>query len=182
MSDLRDLIGDDVDPEELDRLQRVHTLLEQAGPPPSLSPGLARPPASGGDVITFPRRYRPLAAVAAVAAAAVLFTVGYVVGNTGPSAEFTVTMSGSGGASGSIEIYAKDHAGNWPMRLHVDGLAEGKYALWLTRGGRLAEPCGSFAVASGRANDVPLNAPYKLRSFDGWVVVPSGSRQPVLRT
>ena len=43
MSDLRDLIGDDVDPEELNRLQRVHTLLEQAGPPPSLSPSLARP-------------------------------------------------------------------------------------------------------------------------------------------
>jgi hypothetical protein len=181
MTDLRDLIGDDVDPEELERLQRVHTLLEQAGPPPSLSPGLARPPASGADVIAFPRRYRPLAAVAAVAAAAVLFTVGYLVGDSGPSTEFTVAMSGSGGASGSLEIYAKDHAGNWPMRLHVAGLAEGRYALWLTRGGRLAEPCGSFAVSSGGAT-VPLNAPYKLRSFDGWVVVPSGSRQPVLTT
>jgi len=180
MSDVRDLVGD-VDPEELDRLQRVHTLLEQAGPPPSLSPDLARPKAPSAEVIAFPRRYRPLAAVAAVAAAAVLFTVGYLVGNTGPSTEFTVAMSGSGGASGSIEIYAKDHAGNWPMRLHVVGLAEGKYALWLTRGGRLAEPCGSCAVASGRAN-VPLNAPYKLRSFDGWVVVPAGSKQPVLTT
>jgi hypothetical protein len=29
---------------------------------------------------------------------------------------------------------------------------------------------------------VPLNAPYKLSSFDGWVVVPAGSRQPVLTT
>jgi hypothetical protein len=181
MTDLRDLIGDDVDPEELERLQRVHMLLEQAGPPPSLSAGLAPPSAPGGDVIRFPRRYRPLAAVAAVAAAAVLFTVGYLVGDSGPSTEFTVAMSGSGGASGSLEIYAKDHAGNWPMRLHVDGLAEGRYALWLTRGGRLAEPCGSFAVSSGTAN-VPLNAPYKLRSFDGWVVVPSGSRQPALTT
>lgn len=180
MSDVRDLVGD-VDPEELERLQRVHTLLEQAGPPPSLSPDLALPKAPSAEVIAFPRRYRPLAAVAAVAAAAVLFTVGYLVGNTGPSTEFTVAMSGSGGASGSLEIYAKDHAGNWPMRLHVVGLAEGKYALWLTRGGRLAEPCGSFAVASGRAN-VPLNAPYKLRSFDGWVVVPAGSTQPVLTT
>ena len=181
MSDVRDLVGDVDHPEELDRLQRVHTLLEQAGPPPSLSSDLARPSAPSAKVIAFPRRYRPIAAVAAVAAAAVLFTVGYLVGNTGPSTEFTVAMSGSGGASGSLEIYAKDHAGNWPMRLHVVGLAEGKYALWLTRGGRLAEPCGSFAVASGRAN-VPLNAPYKLRSFDGWVVVPAGSKQPVLTT
>jgi len=181
MTDLRDLIDDDVDPEELERLQRVHTLLEQAGPPPSLSPGLARPPASGGDVIAFPRRYRPFAAVAAVAAAAVLFTVGYLVGDSGPSTEFTVTMTGSGGASASLEIYTKDHAGNWPMRLHVDGLADGRYALWLTRGGRLAEPCGSFAISTGTAN-VALNAPYKLRSFDGWVVVPSGGRQRVLTT
>jgi hypothetical protein len=181
MRDLRDLIGDDVDPDELERLQRVHTLLEQAGPPPSLSPGLARPPAPGGDVIAFPRRYRPLAAVAAVAAPPGRFAIGDGVGNSGPSSEFTVAMSGSGGASGSLVIYAKDHAGNWPMRLRVSGLATGRYALWLTRGGKLAEPCGTFAVESGRAN-VPLTAPYKLRSFDGWVVVPSGSRQPVLTT
>jgi len=180
MSDVRDLV-DDVDPEELERLQRVHTLLEQAGPPPSLSPDLARPPARAADVIPFPRRYRPLAAVAAVAAAAVLFAVGYVVGNSGPSAELTLAMNGAGDASGMLEIYEKDHAGNWPMQLRVAGLAEGRYALWLTRNGKLAEPCGTFAVASGNTR-VPLNAPYKLRSFDGWVVVPAGSRQPVLTT
>ena len=180
MSDVRDLVGD-LEPEELDRLQRVHTLLEQAGPPPSLSPGVARPPAPGADVIAFPRRYRPLAAVAAVAAAAALFLVGYLVGGSGPSAEFTVAMTGTDGASGTLLVYAKDGAGNWPMELRVAGLAQGRYALWLTRDGRLAEPCGTFAVASDHTR-VPLNAPYKLRSFDGWVVVPAGSRQPVLTT
>ena len=180
MSDVRDLVGD-VDPEELERLQRVHTLLEQAGPPPSLSADMARPPARSAEVIRFPRRYRPFAAVAAVAAAAVLFAVGYVVGNNGPGAEFTVAMSGAGGASAKLVVYEMDGAGNWPMELRVDGLAEGRYALWLTRNGRLAEPCGTFAVASG-VTWVPLNAPYKLRAFDGWVVVPSGSRQPVLTT
>ena len=180
MSDVRNLVGD-VDPDELDRLQRVHTLLEQAGPPPSLSPGMARPPAPGADVIPFPRRYRPLAMVAAIAAAAALFFVGYLVGNSDPSSEFTVAMNGAGGASGKLEIYERDDAGNWPMQLRVAGLAEGRYALWLTRDGRLAEPCGTFAVASGETR-VPLNAPYKLRSFDGWVVVPSGKTQPVLTT
>jgi len=94
MSDVRDLIGDDVGPDELERLQRVHTLLEQAGPPPSLSPGLARPPAPGGEVIRFPRRYRPLAAVGAAAAAALLFAVGYLVGDSGPGA-------GSAGGAGT---------------------------------------------------------------------------------
>ena len=121
------------------------------------------------------------AADAAVAAAAVLFAVGYVVGNSGPGAEFTVAMSGAGGASGTLEVYEMDGAGNWPMQLRVAGLADGRYALWLTRNGRLAEPCGTFAVVSG-VTRVPLNAPYKLRAFDGWVVVPSGSRQPVLTT
>jgi hypothetical protein len=107
--------------------------------------------------------------------------VGYLVGDSGPSTEFTVAMRGDGGASGSLAIYEMDHAGNWPMRLRVAGLAEGRYALWLTRGGKLAEPCGTFAVSAGRAN-VPLNAPYKLRTFDGWVVVPAGGREPVLTT
>jgi hypothetical protein len=90
-------------------------------------------------------------------------------------------MSGAGGASGTLVVYEMDHAGNWPMQLRVAGLAQGRYALWLTRNGRLAEPCGTFAVASGKAR-VPLNAPYKLRSFDGWVVVPAGAKQPVLTT
>ncbi len=181
MSDVRDLIGDDGGPDELERLQRVHTLLEQAGPPPSLSPGLARPPAPGGEVIRFPRRYRPLAAVGAVAAAALLFAVGYLVGDSGPGTEFTIGMSGAGSARGTLVVYEKDAAGNWPMRLRVSGLAEGRYALWLTRGGKPAEPCGTFAVASGETS-VALNAPYKLRTFDGWVVVPSGTREPVLTT
>jgi len=181
MSDVRDLIGDDLGRDELERLQRVHTLLEQAGPPPSLSPGLARPPAPGAEVIRFPRRYRPLAAVGAAAAAALLFAVGYLVGDSGPSTEFTVAMTGAGGARGTLVVYEKDAAGNWPMRLRVSGLAEGRYALWLTRGGKPAEPCGTFAVASGETS-VPLNAPYKLRTFDGWVVVPSGTQEPVLTT
>jgi hypothetical protein len=180
MSDVRDLVGD-VEPEELQRLQHVHDLLEQAGPPPSLSPGLARPPAPGAKVIAFPRRYRYLAAVAAAAAAVVLFGIGYLVGDNGPDSVRTVAMSGAGGATAALEIYDKDSSGNWPMRLRVNGLAAGRYVLWLTRGGRLAESCGSFAVASGDAS-VPLNAPYRLRDFDGWVVARAGSSQPVLTT
>jgi hypothetical protein len=36
-------------------------------------------------------------------------------------------------------------------------------------------------VAGGETT-VPLNAPFKLREFDGWVVVPAGSETPVLTT
>ena len=38
-----------------------------------------------------------------------------------------------------------------------------------------------FAVSAAET-EVPLNAPYVLRNYDGWVVVPQGSREPVLRT
>jgi hypothetical protein len=180
MSDVRDLVGD-VEPDELDRLQRVHTLLERAGPPPSLSPGLARPPVPGGDVIEFPRRYGYLAAAGAIAAAVLLFVAGYLVGDSGPDTFRTIAMSGSGGATATLVLYDVDASGNWPMRLQVAGLSDGRYALWLTRGDELAELCGTFAVAATETS-VPLNAPYRLRDFDGWVVVPVGGTRPVLTT
>ncbi len=181
MRDVRDLVGHDLEQEELERLERVHALLEQASPPPSLSPRLERPPAPRGEVITFPRRYGYAAAAAAAAAAALLFGIGYVVGGNTPDAVKTVAMSGASGATGTISIYEQDAAGNWPMRLRVDGLAEGTYALWLTRAGALTEQCGTFAVATGQTS-VPLNVPYRLRDFDGWVVVPADGRKPVLTT
>ena len=72
------------------------------------------------------------------------------------------------------------------MTLEVSGLAalpKGKtYTLWLTRNGKLAESCGTFAVAAGTTT-VPLNAPYPLKEYDGWVVVRTGTTQPfVLQT
>jgi hypothetical protein len=180
MSDVRDLVGE-LEPDELERLQRVHALLEEAGPPPSLSPAVARPRLPTADVIRFPRRYRYAAAALATAAALLLFGIGYLVGGRGPEPIRTVAMSGSGGATASLEIYAKDDAGNWPMQLAVEKVPPGTYALWLTRNGRLARPCGTFAVAAGQTS-VPLNAPYRLRDFDGWVVVPTGGGAPVLTT
>ena len=43
------------------------------------------------------------------------------------------------------------------------------YTLYLTRGGKPIAPCGFFRV-NGKTTTVHLNAPYKLRKFDGWVV------------
>ena len=71
------------------------------------------------------------------------------------------------------------------MTLQVSGLAplpEGKtYTLWLTRGGKLAESCGTFVVAAG-STKVPLNAPYRLKQFDGWVIARTGSNTVLLST
>jgi hypothetical protein len=183
VTDLRDVVGDDLEPGELERLERVHALLERAGPPPELSPAVAAAPEPPtARILPFPRRYRYTAVAAAAVAALALFGLGYLVGGGGgPEPLRTVAMSGPGTASAELAVFEKDAAGNWPMELRVNGLPAGTYELWLTRDGKLAEPCGAFAVAEGETT-VPLNAPYKLKAFDGWVVVPSGAREPVLTT
>ena len=130
-------------------------------------------------MIPFPRRYRYTAVAAAAVIAASLFGVGYLVGASDDQPVRTVAMSGAG-ARAELDVFDADDAGNWPMELRVGGLATGTYELWLTRGGKLAEPCGAFAVSAGETT-VPLNAPYRLRDFDGWVVVRSG-RRAVLTT
>jgi hypothetical protein len=117
-------------------------------------------------------------------AAVALFGVGYLVGAR-PDArvERTIAMSGAGGASAELDVFEQDEAGNWPMELRVGGLTAGSYELWLTRDGKLAETCGRFAVAGPEPETaVPLNAPYKLRQFDGWIVVPVGGEEAVLTT
>ncbi len=75
------------------------------------------------------------------------------------------------------------------MRLSVNGLARlpagGYYELLLTRKGKPVASCGTFVVDSG-GTDVRLNAPYKLKTFDGWVVARHITGKPgepiVLRT
>jgi hypothetical protein len=184
MSDVRDIVGgDDLGPAELERLQRVHDLLERAGPPPELSPAVEHaPPPPGARVIPFPRRYRYTAVAAAAVAACALFGVGYLVGGGGePDPLQTIAMTGAGPAAAQLDLFEQDEAGNWPMELRVEGLPSGLYELWLTRGDELAENCGAFAISTGETA-VPLNAPYRLRSFDGWVVVRVGSDRPVLTT
>ena len=185
---LEELIEGDLGPEERQRLQAVHELLVQAGPPPELSPTLAQAPApETAHLIPFPRRYRFTAVAAAAALAIVLFGAGYLIGGSGdsPAPLRTVEMSGAGGAKGSLALFAKDGAGNWPMELTVSGLpplAGGRtYELWLTKGGELADTCGTFVMAS-TTTEVPLNAPYRLREYEGWVVVRTGTTTPVLST
>jgi hypothetical protein len=184
--DIREIL-DELEPSEQDRLRAVHELLLQAGPPPELSPQLAAPPApEAAKILAFPRRYRATAIAAAAAAAAVLFGVGYEIGHgRGADPDFTVAMTGASGARAALAVFPVDSAGNWPMKLKVRGLhplpGTERYELWLTRGGELVQPCGTFAV-SGAVTEVALNAPYRLRAFDGWVVVAEGNREPVLRT
>lgn len=186
--DFDDLLdGVELEPGERERLRGVHDLLVAAGPPPELSPALQ----PGGErertdnvYPLFPRRR--WAAVAALAAAFALatFGAGYLVGDRGPAVDRVVVMAGTqlaADARASLEVLEIDEAGNWPMELTVRGLPPGRYELWLTRDGELAAPCGVFAV-SGAETRVPLNAPYKLKQFDEWVIVPEGEQDVLLTT
>jgi hypothetical protein len=185
--DFEDLVGDDLAPDEHERLLRVHELLVEAGPPPELSPELiATPKPTTAKVISFPRRRRTVLMLAASLALAI-FAVGWLGGEHQQTAtvDRTLTLSGAGGASATLDVYSVDKAGNWPMKMSVKGLPElpqGKtYALWLTKNGKLESPCGTFAVGPGTTT-VRLNAPYHLREYSGWVVVRSGTSAPLLTT
>jgi hypothetical protein len=184
--DLDDLVGTDLPAAEHERLLRVHELLLAADPPPALAPR------SAPVVPIRPRRRRRgLVLALAAAFALVAFAAGTVVGNqtAGHGVDFTVSMRGTPAAtaaSASLAVYDLDQGGNWPMEVKVTGLAPAAsghpYELWLTKSGKLAALCGSFRTAPDGSATVPMNAPYKFKEFDGWVVVEKGSHVPLLTT
>jgi len=183
------LDAEELDPEERARLERVHALLVEAGPPPDLSPRLnARPvvPARRG-AIPLPRRRRGAVLLVAAAFALALFGAGWLGGAHSRSTHVvrTIAMAGPGGARASLDLLDADRAGNWPMVMRISGLAslpEGEtYTLWLTKSGKLEASCGTFTVGAGTTT-VDLNAPYRLKEYDGWVVVRSGLTAPLLTT
>jgi hypothetical protein len=180
--------------EEEARLRRVHELLVASGPPPDLSPGLQAPPVPGEEadppeVAYLFRRRRGLVAALALAAALAVFAGGYAFGHgKAKPVAFeplrTVTMHGTAGSRGLLRIADVDSVGNWPMELEVRGLPEqanrrAYYELWLTRNGKTVAPCGTFRV-HGKTTTVRLTVPYRLRTFDGWVVTaqPADEHEP----
>jgi hypothetical protein len=177
----------------------VHDLLVAAGPPPELSPALAEAPEVGGRVTFLPQRRRAALLLLAAALAAIAFGGGFLAGaftHGGSTASTAIVVSMHGtraapNALASIRLQDVDAAGNWPMRLTVQGLPKlpdgGYYELYLTRHGHAAASCGTFNVHGGRTV-VRLNAPYRLNRFDGWVVTrhlpgrPDGASRPLLTT
>ena len=198
--DFDELVGADLPDDDRARLHRVHELLVQSDPPPAVSergleyPVRETPPpqvASGRVHALRPRRRQALALGLAAALLAAAFGLGALVGNrtAGPSTKFTVSMHGTpaaAAASASLAVYALDAGGNWPMQVRVTGLAPAAggnpFELWLTKNGKLAELCGSFRTGADGSATVPMNAPYRFKDYDGWIVVEHGSQTPLLTT
>ena len=191
MSDRFDeLVGEIDDPEERERLRRVHELLLSVDAPPELSPELGAAAVPKPEPLLPRRRGRALALLAAALAAA-SFGAGWLAGarDGDVEPEQVIVMNGSAGmrgATGSIELLPQDASGNWPMLVLVRGLEPSRdradfYELWLTKDGKPAESCGRFTVHPGLTT-VTLSVPYGLRAYDGWVVTRAGSDQILLTT
>jgi hypothetical protein len=154
-------------PAERERLERVHALLVEAGPPPELTAAIEQPPAQ---VIQFPVwRRRPLVAAlaAAVAVAGAAFGGGYVVGNDngGVKAAQVMSLRGQSNELASLRIGTPDAVGNSPMILTVTGLPQlehGYYELFTWRHGKPSYPCGGFRMERGTTS-VHLTVPYELK-------------------
>jgi hypothetical protein len=195
--DLRELVGEDLTPDEEERLQRVHGLLVAAGPPPELPPTLQTAPIPGQEpparVLGLPQRHRGRMLTLALGFAAVTLVVGYLFGarSGGFNTDFSVQMSATPAAphaTAVVDVGKLDRAGNWPLRVQVTGLRKlapgGYYELSLTQKGQPNVSCGTFRVHSG-TTEVRLNAPYNFKHYDGWVVTahPAGQSEspPLLR-
>ena len=194
--DFEQLVGDEPNDEERARLRRTHELLLVAGPAPDLPPSLRVAPGSPppAELVTFPggfpRRRAAASLVAAAALALLAFGAGYLVGHRGDdfAVDFVLPMEGTEAAPqarASLEVAEIDEAGNWPMRLTVRNLPErpnrGRYQMWLTRDGKPVASCGYFVV-EGDQTTVLLNAPYRLRLYEDWVITRAGSKTILLTT
>jgi Anti-sigma-K factor rskA len=185
---LDELIGAEATGAERERLQQVHELLLQAGPPPELSPELEAGPTLQMTLQRKRRKVKPRAMMllAAALVLVLVFIGGYAAGNSSGSkhatAPVSVKLAGTSrapNAHASLEVWHRS-AGNWPMTLSVVGLkklpAHRYYEVYLVRNGKPWGSCGTFRVTSTKgAVRVTLNAPYSLRKGDSWIVTRPGA-------
>lgn len=187
--DLNDLIDAETTGAERQRLQHVHDLLLQAGPPPELTPELLEAPTFGVVPLQLKRRAvkrRALVLLAAAVAVVAVFGAGYGVAHlrsgksASPSPVAVLALKGTSiarGARASLEVW-HPRDGNWGMTLNVAGLSKlpprTYYEVYVVRDGRILGSCGTFRVTGPQPLTVKLNAPYPLEPSDSWVVTRQG--------
>ena len=177
-----DELMSDADPAERERLRRVHDMLVVAGPPPELPPQIEAGPTLAMTIGGRGARRHVQRRVALLAAAIVVlllaFLVGYITGNDNKVAGQVLKLQGTAvapNAQASLRVEDVDPAGNWPMELAAVGLPKlppkSYYEVFLVRNGKPWAPCGSFVVKNAKVGvSVRLNAPYRLRPSDSWIV------------
>jgi hypothetical protein len=176
-----DELFEDVERGERERLRRVHDMLVTSGPPPELTPQLEAGPTLGMTIGGRSRRRvkrRGALLAAAVVALLVAFLAGYITANDQSAGGRLLKLQGTGAApaaQASLRLGDVDAAGNWPMELAELGLPKlapkDYYEVFLVRNGKIFAPCGSFVVKHADVGvSVRLNAPYRLRPSDSWVV------------
>jgi hypothetical protein len=176
--DFHDLVGDDLSPEELERLRRADALLRKVPAAPSEVPATLTQAVAEIPLRQNPwsrRRLLPALALAAALAAG-FFALGRWTGG-GFEDDYTVDMQptqAAPGASASIQVAEEDEeSGNRELRVTVDGLPQlprgEQYVLWLAKDGRFAATCGIFAVGESETT-VPMTVAYEIRDFDAWAI------------
>ena len=177
--DLHELVGNDLSPEERERLSGVDALLRRVPAPPhdvpaSLTAAVAQVP------LATRRGNRRIRVGLALAFAAVLAATAFGIGHwTGSrfDTEYSVEMAPTAGAPGAeavVQVGPRDESsGNVELLLDVAGLPQlepGRdYALWLEQNGEWAATCGYFAVGEGETT-VRMTVSYDFGDFDAWVI------------
>jgi hypothetical protein len=166
-----ELIGAEPAGEERARLRSVHELLLEAGPPPEISPEIAKGPSlkmtlgRGRRAQSSRRRLIPLVAAAALVAA--IIGIGLSINNKQQG--LVVPLRGTIAApkaAGTLDVLRPR-----TMRIHVTGLAQGTYGVYVVSNGRPSLECGSFVVkTNGIDTAATLTSPYRLHAHDTWVV------------
>ena len=177
--DLRELVGGELSPEELERLREVDATLRRVPAPPhdvpaSLTAAVAEVPLSAR------REHRGRQVALALAFAAVVVAAAFGIGHWAGSrfeVAYTVDMAPTASAPGAeavVQVGERDSgSGNVELLVDVSGLPEldpdDYYALWLERDGEWAATCGYFAVGEGETT-VRMTVSYDFRDFDAWVI------------
>ena len=174
--DFRDLVGEDLSPEERARLERVHDMLISAGPPPELPPELQMVPSERPAVepIGLPRRRVGAALALAAAIALMAFLGGYIAGHSGTGESFQsvqkVTL-GNNQSSAVVRFGPMDANGNTTMDVKVKGLRplpeDDYYVLFMTKGGKPVVACGTFNIRRGGPASLHFTVAYDPAEFDG---------------
>jgi Anti-sigma-K factor rskA len=182
--DLTELVGTDLEPEELEHLRSVDAALRSVPAPPHEVP--ARLTAAVAEVPLAGRRGRRGRVALALAFGAALVAASFGIGHwTGTRFEtdYTVDLTPTAsapGAQAAVRVGERDEAsGNVELLVDVTGLPElgpdEFYALWLERDGEWAATCGYFAVGEGDTT-VRMTVSYDFLDFDAWNIS-EGSRQ-----